>query len=292
MSFYVLCIILALRSDDICFEIQEDRKIQNTKIILNDKVSYIDPSSVLLLFFQVSESVVESLGSCHVKVLVDICEKLMASSKHAINYFSGVQLKKFKQSENSPLLLQRLSLFFIWSNHSILRVLAEQCNEAMNILDDFDSRLDYFHLIASYPIPRFSFNMIPVDSSTHTILAIRCDQQLYETTLQYVYDMQSVMMQTCDITQHCLQLLAVRRDPTILYWTIPKCVVDLINTHVSRNSEYLYLRGILEVLVYPDLLFASGDEICHGSLAFCDNSKLIERKVHTHTCTCAMILPS
>ena len=80
--------------------------------------------------------------------------------------------------------------------------------------------------------------------------------------------MQSVMIEKCDITQHCLQLLAVRSDPTILYWTIPKCVVDLINTNVPIHSEYLYSRGILEVSVYPDLLLTTGDDVCYGALAF------------------------
>ena len=237
---------------------------------------------MLTVYFQVSDSVIQLLSSCYVEVLLDVCKNMMASDKNAVKLFSDNQIKKLKASDNSVLLLQRLTLFFTWSNHSILRVLAEQCSEAVNILDDFDSRLDYFHLIVSYPIPHFSFNMIPVDTSTHTILAIRCDQQLYETTLQYVYDMQSVMVEKCDITQHCLQLLAVRSDPTILYWTIPKCVVDLINTNVQLHIKYLYSRGVLEVLVYPDLLLTTGDDICYGSLAFCDNCKLVERKVHSH----------
>ena len=107
--------------------------------------------------------------------------------------------------------------------------------------------------------------MIPVHN---TVLAVRCDKELYWCTLQYVYDVQSVMIEKCCITQHCLQLLAVRSDPTILYWTIPKCVVDLINTNVPLNCEYLYSRGILEMLVYPDLLLTTGDDVVYGSLAF------------------------
>ena len=110
--------------------------------------------------------------------------------------------------------------------------------------------------------------MIPSDTSTYTILAVRCKVELYESSLQYVYYVQSVMIEKCGITQHCLQLLAVRSDPTILYWTIPKCVVDLINTNVPLHSEYLYSRGILEVLVYPDLLLTTGDDVCYGALAF------------------------
>ena len=216
---------------------------------------------MLTMFFKVSDSVIDLLTHCHVEVLLDICGNLMASDKHAVKLFTDSQLKKLKTRDSSLMLLQRLSLFFAWSNHSILRVLADHCSEAVNILDDFDCRVDSFELIASYPIPCFSLSMIPYDSSSHTIVAIRCDQELYECSLQYVYDMQSVMMEMCDITQHCLQLLAVRSDPNILYWTIPKCVVCLINDNISLNSDYLYSRGILELLVYPDLVFTFGDHV-------------------------------
>ena len=236
---------------------------------------------MLTLFFQVCDSVVELLASCHVEVLVDVCDNLMASDKHFVKYFSDKQMKRLKDCDSSLLLLQRLSLFFTWSNHSILRVLADQCSEAVDILDNFDCRVNSLELIASYPIPCFSLNMIPVDTSTHTILAIRCGQELYRSTLQYVYDMQSVMMGKCDITQHCLQLLAVRSNPTILYWTIPECVVHLINANVPIHSEYLQSRGILEVWVYPDLLFTVDEHVSVGSLVFCDNSKRVDTKVCT-----------
>ena len=266
--------MLALAAkDDLHSQTQEESARVAQKVIFDIKLSY----TLLTVFFQVCDSVVELLASCHVELLVDVCESLMASNKYPINFFSDNQMKKLKKCDSSLLLLQRLSLFFTWSNYSILRVLANQCSEAVNILDNFDRRIDFFEVIASYPIPCFSLNMIPFDTSTHTILAIQCGQKLYECTLQYVYDMQSVMMDKCDITQHCLQLLAVRSDPTILYWTIPKCVVDLINTNIPLHSEYLCSRGILEVLVYPDLQLTFGNHVGIGSLAFCDDS--VDRKV-------------
>ena len=249
------------------------------KLIFAFKFSYIEASSVLTVYFQVCNSVVQLLSSCHVKVLLDVCENLMASDRHAVKLFSDNQMKSLKKTDNSVCLLQKLSLFFTWSNHSILRVLAEQCGEAVNLLDKFDYRVDSFELITSYPIPCFSLSMIPYDSSSHTIVAIRCDQELYKCSLQYVYDMQSVMMEKYDITQHCLQLLAVRSDLTILYWTIPKCVVCLINDNVSLNSEYLYSRGILELLVYPDFLFTFGNCTTVRLFAFCDDCNFVEEKV-------------
>ena len=257
-------------------------KVQKEKTETNVHFLYIDPSSVLTVFFQVSDSVAELLASCHVEALVDACDNLMASDKHFVKYFSDKQMKRLKDCDSSLLLLQRLTIFFTWSNHSILRVLASQCSEAVDILDNFDCRVNSFEPIASYPIPCFSLNMILADTGTHTILAIRCDQELYECTLQYVYDMQSVMMEKCNITQHCLQLLSVRSNPTIFYWTIPECVVYLINSNAPLYSKYLYSKGILELLVYPDLQLTFGDHVSVGMLAFSDDSKLVETKVHMY----------
>ena len=272
--------LLAVRSDDD----DDHSKFQeenSAKLIFGITFSYIEAISVLTVFFQVSDSVMELVTSSHIEELFDVCENLMASEKHAVNFFSDNQMKSLKLCDNSHLLLQRLSLFFTWSNHSVLRVLAGQCTEAMNILDNFICSVDPFEFIMSYPIPSFSLNMIPVDGSTHTILAIMCNQELYESNLQDVYDMQSVMMEKCDITLHCLQLLAIRNNPTIFYWTIPKCVVCIINSNVPMHSEYLQSRGILEVLVYPNLQFKFSDSVSIGLLAFCDDSKLVERKVQS-----------
>ena len=187
----------------------------------------------------------------------------MASDQSDIKLFTVEQLKILSQY-NSAVLLRKLCIFS-WSNCSILRILIGCCNEGIKLLDKFELSLDPSKQIASYPVPLLSLNMTPSDTSTYTILAVKCDKELYKCTLQYVYDVQSVMIEKCDITQHCLQLLAVRSDPTILYWTIPKCVVDLINTNVfSLHSEYLYSRGILEVLVYPDQLLSKKVHILYS----------------------------
>ena len=277
-----LICLLALKSvEDDVSKIQEERKDYVGRAIFHVPFSYIQASSVVMIFFQVCDSVIELLASFHIEILHNVCKNLMASHQHAIKFFSENQMKRLKNYDTSLLLLQSLSLFFTWSNHSILRAVANQCSEATKILYALDDRIDSFKLITSYPIPYFSLSMVPVDTSTHTILAIRCDQELHKSTLQYVYDMQSVMVEKFDITQHCLQLLAVRSYPTMFYWTIPKCVVHLINGNVAVESKYLHSKGILEVLVYPDLQFTFGDHFSIGSLGFHDDSiyRLLKNKV-------------
>ena len=250
-----------------------------TETVCNVQSSYIKTASVLTTFFQVVDLIGKLLQRYHVQMLINQCKYLMASNEHNINLFTNDQVEKFNKCDTTSLLLLRLSSFFTWSSHSILKVLVGHCSDAVSILDDFDSRLDLHQQIASYPIPCFSADMIPSDTTTYTILAVRCKVELYESSLQYIYDVQSVIIEKCDITQHCLQLLAVRSDPTIFYWTIPKCVVDLINTNVPLHSENLYSRGILEVSVYPDLLLTIDDDVCYGSLAFECTDQLFSKKV-------------
>ena len=247
-------------------------KSQSTTSVLSycqcDSRSTTNTSIVLVLYFHLIDQLEELLKPYDYEMMMGQCRSLMASDHNDIKLFTVDQLKTFSQYNNAILLSLRTLCHFTWSNCSILRSLICHCSEAVKLLHRFESNLDPLQPIACYPILNLSSDMIPSDTSTYTILAVRCDKELYKCTLQYVYDVQSVMIEKCDITQHCLQLLAVRSDPTILYWTIPKCVVDLINTNVLLQSEYLYSRGILEVLVYPDLLLTTGDDVCYGALAF------------------------
>ena len=228
---------------------------------------------------------INELLQCHKPELVQQCKALKASDTHSINLLSAAQIKELSECDT----LLKVGSLFTWSNYSVLETIAAGCHSeaVMRLIKEFECKLDFYQPITSYPIPCLYSNMIPSDTSTYTILAVRCDKELYHCTLQYVYDVQSVMIEKCDITQHCLQLLAVRSDPTILYWTIPKCVVDLINTNVPLHSEYLYSREILEVSMYPDLVLTIDDDICFGSLAFkCTDQFFSEEEVGTYRYTC------
>ena len=247
-----------------------------------DSRSTTNVSTVLVLYFHLIDQLEELLQSYDYGMMMEQCSSLMASDQYDIKLFTSDQMKSFSWYNNA-LLLRKLCLF-AWSNCSILGTLVHYCSEATKLLDKFKSNLDPCKQIACYPIPCLSSDMIPSDTSTYTILAVRCDKELYRCTLQYVIDVQSVIIEKCDITQHCLQLLAVRSDPTILYWTIPKCVVDLINTNVPLHSEYIYSRGILEVIVYPNLLLTTGDDVYYGSLAFeCVDTETVCLFVHIYS---------
>ena len=182
-------------------------------------------------------------------VLIEKCKRLMVSEVHGIHFFSDTCIKTLDKY-NAISLLRYLSFLFSWSNYSILKALIRFNTTAIELLDEFDSLLDCYYNISSYPVPNFSLEMIPSETSEYTILAIRCNRELWDCNLQYVLDIQSSIVEKCEVTPYCLQLLAVESNPTIFYWTIPKCVVELIRTNLLRYSKNLYTQGILEVLVH------------------------------------------
>ena len=241
---------------------------------------YHIPSLVHIAFSHLIDQVNELLSSCDVKKLIEQCASIMACEQNNIKLFSNYQIKKMSECCNALSLLQSLSRFLSWSNHSFLRMLlSETLSEAQQLLDEFDSRLDRKQSVTSYPIPLFSSDMIPNDTSSYTILAIRCHQEAYEPTLQDVYDIQSLITEVCDITQHCLQLLATRNNLAVIYWTIPKCVVKILKNLVPKHCEYLYSKGVLEVLIYPKVLLTTCNDINIISLG---RSVFVAEKVHSY----------
>ena len=281
-SFYsgMFCVFYCIIVSDTISNIQDGAKPQDISYQLKDKILYIEPSSVHIAFLCLIDQVCEIVQCCDTKTLIEQCDKILACEQENIKLFSNIQVEKLKEYSDILLMLHSLCSTLAWCNHSILRaLLTELSNEVLQLLDEFDSRLDPLQSITSYPIPYYSSSMIPNDTSVYTILAIRCDQELYKVTLQYVYYVQLLMMETCAVTQHCLQLLACRSNPTILYWTIPTCVVNLISKGVPQHSDYLYSRGVLEVLVYPKLVLATGDDITMGSLSFIAEIKDSDQEV-------------
>ena len=253
-------------------KVEKAANIETASVIPKAHV-YYEIQSLSVLFLHLIDQVSEVLQSDKLELFPQ-CKNLKASNSHSIDLFSAHQIDELS-GYNTASMLVVLSPLFTWSNHSILRALVSYCSKAIKLLDEFDSKVDPLQPVTSFPIPCLSCDMIPSDTSTYTILAIRCKVELYESSLKHVYDVQSLVLEKCSITLHCLQLLAMRSNPTIFYWTIPKCVVYLINANVPQHSEYFYSQGILEVLIYPDLILTTGDGICLGSLTFsCENQML------------------
>ena len=213
-------------------------------------VKYIKPSEVEEEFHYISGHVVELLSCCHPKLLIKWCENLMASEKHKIKLLPSYTVYKLQKLSTTSAMLKMMSVFCSWSNHSILSFLAKFSEMAVTLLEEFDSRLHLNSFIRDYPILPPTPSVIPYNNSSYTILTLKCNIKL-QLSLQLVYDIQSIMIEKCEITQHALQLLAVQSSPLLLQWMIPKHIVTLVNVKVREHHQYFASKGITEILIHP-----------------------------------------
>ena len=236
-------------TDDIVLFKKSSRvRLSNILAYSLDLVRHMHPSEAEREFHYITGHIVELLSHCHPTWLIERCRQLMASEVHKIRLFQIDYIQKLRNLKSSPAALKMLSVFWSWSNHSILTFLAQFSELAVALLEDFDSELKLFHPITHYTF--LSAMEIPCDDN-YTTLTLRCEDEL-KVTLQVVYDIQSALIEKCEITQYALQLVAVHEDPIMLQWMIPFCLVDLINKNVDHHVQYFALKGITDILVRPD----------------------------------------
>ena len=124
--------------------------------------------------------------------------------------------------------------------------------------------------------------MVPYDNSTHTVLAVKLDLELYHSTLQNVIDARSLIQDQCKLTSHCLQLLAVAKtDLTIIYWMIPNPIAHLITANAAQFYNYYHQNGILQFAVYPGTMLCTGSTLMVGPLSFFNQIKIDSKLVGT-----------
>ena len=223
-------------------------------------VSHIKPSEVEKEFNYRSGHVVQLLSCCDPKLLIKWCESLMASQTSKIKILSSYSRYKLRKLRTSSAILKMISLFWSWSNHSILKCLTEFSEIAAGLLEDLDSRLYLNSLITKYPIPLPVPSMIPHNNNSFTVLTLKCNRKL-QVTLQEVYDIQSMIVEKCEITQHALQLLAVQSSPLILQWMISKYIVTIIDRNVRKHHNYLATKEISEILIHPNIKHCIDDYV-------------------------------
>ena len=247
-----ICIYVALK------ERQTPHGVTNgSSTSVNQQMKYFEPSTVADEFSFVTEQVIKLFQSHDPKVLVEELEAIMASDKHGIKFLSDDQVEQLREYNNTHLLLQELGHLWSWSNHSMLRTLVGSCDEAIKLLDEFDCHLDPFEPITSYPV----FEVIPTDATTQSILNIKFAEVSPSFTLQDVFDIRLEVANKCTIAEYCLQLLATQQhvqDLITVYWSIPKCIVNLIISKVLQHKRIFYHMGIVEVEIYPDIHMITG----------------------------------
>ena len=243
--------------------VKHEQTLQYTNII--------QPSRVTMEFLDLKSQLENMLQFCDSLPIVKKCGSLLASNTHNIPLIPADYTEKLQQIQHTPELIQKLSPFMTWDNHSILSIIAEISNipDAIMLLTQFDGRIDSSQPLTSFPIPAPSHHMVPYDHSTHTVLAVKLDLELHHSTLQNVIDARSLLQDQCKLTSYCLQLLAVAKtNSTILYWMIPKVVATLIYSEVLENPQLFYQNGIMQMALYPRSIFLTDGTLKVGPLSF------------------------
>ena len=215
-------------------------------------IKHIKPSKVEKEFQYISGHVFELLNCCDPKLLIKWCENLLASEIHKIKLLPPYSLYKLRNLKNSSAILKMMSVLWTWNNHSILTYLASFSEVALTLLEDFDSRLHLKFGISKYPLLQPAPLLIPYKNNSYTTLTLKCDKKL-NLSLQLVHEMQSVLIEKCEITKHALQLLAVQSSPLLLQWMISKYIITIINVNVRQHCQYFATKGITEITIHPNI---------------------------------------
>ena len=247
---------------------QENTAIEKEELVTENRK--IDPSSVVTEFLYTKVKLERLLQQCDPIPIVKKCGSLLASETDNIPLFPTDYAEKLQDIEHTPELIQKLSPFVTWDNHSILSTIADTSNipEATMLLTQFDDRIDSSQPLTSFPIPAPSHHMVPYDNSTHTVLAVKLDLELYHSTLQNVIDARSLIQDQCKLTSYCLQLLAIAKtDFTIIYWMIPKVVAAFAYLKVLENLKFFHQNGILQMALYPASVLLTNGTLTVGPLS-------------------------
>ena len=234
-----------------------------------EKCDVFPLSNVTLNYFDLFDVITELV---QFEKVIEAIDSLMASETHHIKLFSADFVRLLRGCTNTVSLLTALFPYTNWYDHSILRWLLQACNcsEGLRLLDEFEAQINLTLPIKDYPLPLYqSSYMTPDVSSTHTVLAVRCEQQLSSLSLQHIGKVKLTILQAFDITEHaCILLTATNYTSAVLYWLIPQSIVFVIYSKVQDHSIHLYDNKILEVAVYPNFAFSTGNVNRIWSLAY------------------------
>ena len=242
---------------------------------------HLRSSSIIANFLDMKIKLQQILQTSNSQIVLQQCKGLMASHDHDIPLFSNEYLNSLKECSLVPEILQKLSPFFNWSNHSLLTAVVKVCNnpEATMLLQQFDSQVELSLPITEYPIPQPVPSMAPYDTSSETVLAIKVNAELSSFSFQQFLELQIFIQRHFQITEHTMQLIAVKSTLSIFYWMVPKSIAHLINSKIMQDPR----SGVQELSIWPGTLFVNASTLQLGSLSFLSHISHTVRKFHLVT---------
>ena len=242
---------------------------------------HLSSSSIIGNFLDMKIQLQQILQTSNSQIMLQHCKSFMASHDHDIPLFSNEYFNRLKECSHVPEILQKLSPFFNWTNHSLLTAVVQVCNnpEATVLLQQFDSQVDLSLPITEYPIPQPVPSMAPYDTSSETILAIKVNAELSSFSFRQFLELQSFIQRHFQITEHSMQLIAVKSTLGIFYWMVPKSIGHLINSKIMQDPK----NGVQELSIWPGTLFVNASTLQLGSLSFLSHISHTVRKFYLAT---------
>ena len=186
-------------------------------------------------------------------MLVNNLDKLMASDTRNILLFDVSLIEKMKNNPYPFMFKIYLLPFMSWFDHSILRELVKssKVKEAVRLVKQFDSYTNYNQPITSC-VPEFSHLIIPNkgDESEYTLLVTKHFNKKHDEMVMHdLLNIKKELTLHWNITHHALNLVALHKRLSYIYWIIPGKLRSMID---KRDQELLRNKGILIVAIFPD----------------------------------------
>ena len=208
------------------------------------------------------------LKQCDVQDLVTNFNNALYDERFS-NIGDHVKEKLF-ECESIKELFARISPFFNWRKREVLWALVEasDCQEAEDELTKFEAQLDYGQSVITLPISSPSCDILPDPESNFSIITAKANKDLRKSNLGDIDNMEDNIAQAGKISKGNLELQAKKLGSSILYWLIPKSMLESFEVNIRKNLDFLYDQGIVEISLDPNIVITTGRKLRVRSLAY------------------------
>ena len=208
-----------------------------------------------LQFLDLIDKVTALMATADIVKLTNKCEELMASDAYQISLFDASFIEKLKKSPYPFIFKIYLLPFVTWFDHSILRELVDfsRNKEAAELIDQFDSHINYDQPIISCSIPEFSQLIIPClgNNAEFIILVTKHFKNKNRLLLQDILNIKKELMRRWQLTSYTIHLIAMHNKYSYFYWLIPRQMLPLIEEKLKQDQQVLWDEGHIIMDLLP-----------------------------------------
>ena len=208
------------------------------------------------------------LKQCDIQDLVTDFNNVLHKDKFP--YIKNRVKEKLYRCKNVGDLFARISPFFTWKKREVLRALVQvsDCQEAVDELNKFEAQLNYTQSAINLPIASPSSDILPDPESDASIITAKSIQDLKKSNLGDIDRVEETIAHTAGMSIENLDLQAQNPGSSILYWLIPRNMVESFEANIRNHLDYLYEKGIVEISLDPNIVITTGRKLRVRSLSY------------------------